>query len=632
MRAVAATIAGAYALLVMTVMLPWDAAECAAADCVTSATDGEIFSMWPTIATLAVSTLILVTILRGVLGMRSTRDPEAGAVLAALGQTRGTAVKDGARDGLRDGAIAGGAAFVIVGAFHVGMLVGTGLNPITTGAELWLGRAILAVAVVGAVVLAHVHTAASRPRTPVDALTADVREEPAARPSLRRRAQIAGGGLVAAGGFIAGLAFAERDTPAWEVSHYSTNAAGIAMIVAWAGALALGLWVAVPWLRARRGAVIGAAARVVARDGRVAAVLGAYAGDRSRASTRVVTVLAALGFLIVAVPSQVPYPSLNDSLVRTVWVDGDVDADALEDAYRAIDGVGHVTQVQAIMLDEASFHSFVYAVSPSALRGRDDELADALERHPRSVATDLVNGNVPMELLAAQEFDVDGIIPIASCCDTFVNGDHVELESPKPGFLIYATDEADVDATHRAISHVTSGAAGTTGMGMGTSSNGGDADVPLWNTVVNVALFGAVFLLPLVLIAVGAVRRRRHDDATLTALGATARTMRVAIAAEMAVVSAYALAAGMVGGAATRVLMTALQQGRLSLRSVEVDSAFMTGVQSVPWTAMAIVGIGAVAVMTIAAFATAWAAGRRAGRAETPAGPSPSGRQPVPLP
>ncbi|WP_062137446.1 hypothetical protein [Demequina aestuarii] len=618
MRAVAAAISGAYALLIMTAALPWDAAECADATCVTSGADAQFFPTWFTLTALAVPTLLLFVILRGVLGMVSSRDPEEGAVLAALGQTRSTSIRTAALSGLRDGAIAVSAAFLIAAGIHVAMLVGTDLNPVTTSPDMWASRAIMGAAVLLALVLAHITRAAHRPRTPVEALAADLRGEPAHRPSLRVRALLTGTTLALSGGIIAGLAIAERDAGAWDVSFYVTNTAGIAMMVAWLSALTLGLWVAVPWLRGRRGVVLDAAARAVGRDGRVGAVLATYAGDRSRASARIVTVLAVLGFLIASVPSQDPYPAVSDRLVSITSVEGDVDAIALADRYRAIEGVDHVIPAQGIMLEYAEPHSSVYAVAPKSLRSWDDPLADALERHPTSVAASLWNGQAPTDLVERQEFNAEGIVPIEDCCAAFVNADFVDLTSPQPAFFIFSAEDADIAAVTRAIDDVTWQVPGATGTGSSTPGGYVDSSMPLWNTLVNAVLYAAVFILPLVLVAVGAVRRRRDDDGTLTALGATARTMRAAVAIEMAVVSAFTLAGGMAVGAAIRVLMTALQQGRLSLRSVEVDSALMMGLLSTPWTAMAIVGITSVAVMTITAYLTAWATGRPSGRRPTP--------------
>lgn len=616
MRAVAAALSGAYALLIMTILLPWDQVECATAACVPSDADAQLFTLGFTTIALVIPTLVVMIILRGVLGLRATRDPEAGAVLAALGQTRGTAVRTAALQGLRDGSIAAGIAYVLAGAVHVAMVASVGLNPLTTGAGLWLERAVLAAVAVLALVLSHMLTAAQRPRTPVDALTADMQDDPAPRPSLKVRAMLSGGVLAASGGVIAGLAVSMRDTPWSEVGFVATNAAGIAMITGWAGALALGLWAAVPWLRRGRGAAIALAAAAVGRDSRVGAVLDSYAGDRSRASARIVTVLAGLGFLFAALPSAETGVPLEGRQTAAIVLDGDVDTSALEESYRAIPGVESVIVAEAATLPDATFHSFVFAVSPDGLRGHHDALADALERHPRHVAASLTNGEVPTELLGNPRFDVDGVLPISECCDAFVNADHIDLGSPGSGFLIYATPGADLEAMNEAIDRVASDAPGVTSIG--TSYLGWESSTSAWSLVVDLAVAGLVLVLPLTLLAVGAVKRRRQDDATLAALGATARTMRTATALETAVVSAYALAGGMVVGAVTRVLMTELHQGRLSLQSVAVDSPLTAGLDAVGWAAMGTVGLTGVAIMTITAFITAWATARPAGRGRTP--------------
>ncbi|MFW2512477.1 hypothetical protein ACNI3K_01730 [Demequina sp. SO4-13] len=628
MRAVAAAISGVYALLVMAIALPWDEAECARMACETSDADAQIFPLGFTIAALAIPTLVVMIILRAVLGFRSTRDPEAGAVLAALGQTRGPAMRIAALQGLRDGAIAMGGAYVAAGAIHVAMLVGTGLNPITTGSEHWAARAVLALMVLLALVVPHVLAAAQRPRTPVDALTADMEDEVAPRPSLGRRAMLSAGLLALAGGVIAGLAISMRDTPWTEVGFVAKNAAGIAMIVGWASVLVLAFWAIVPWLRSRRSAATSLAAKLVGRDTGVGAVLASYAGDRSRASARIVTVLAGLGFLIAALPSHDPYPAMDDRLLMTTIVEGDVDAAALEAEYRDIEGVDRVITTDAAIVDPNDFGNFVFAVSPGSLRGREDALADVLERHPQAVAAQLWNGEAPTGLLASGEFEAAEVVPIATCCGAFVNADHVQLESPGVGFLIYATEDADWDATIEAVNQIETPEASAAG----SSTSGATSAQPLWNVAVNLMLAFVVLGLPLTLLAVGAVRRRRRDDATLTALGATAHTMRTAIAIDTAVVSGFALAGGMAVGVVTRILMTALQQGRLSLGPIVVDAPLMVGFDSVAWGPIAVVGVASVVIMTLVAFITARVTGRRTGAPAGSVGRVPTSREPAPLP
>lgn len=610
MRIVAAAIAGAYALLTMVILLPWDAAECVGTTCVVSDADAQIFALGFTLWALTFPTLLLVAILLAVLGLRATRNPEEGAVLAALGQTRGTAIRVAALQGLRDGAIATIAAYVIAGGTHIAMLSGTGLGAFSTGTDLWLGRAVLAVTVIAALVLAHIITASRRPRTPMDALTADMNEEPAPRPSLKVRAMLSFGGLALSAGVIVALAYWKGDEPAQEVSFYVTNTAGIAMITAWLFALASGLWVVVPWLRRHRNSVLSFATSVAGQGSRVGAVLATYAGDRSRASARIVTVLAALGFLISSVPSQQQTSALDENLMTTVTVTGDVDATALAEAYRDVEGVADVVIASSANLGDDVMYGTVFAVTPDAIRSHDTALANALEQHPNAVAAPLWDGAAPTDLLFSSAFEAQEIVPIASCCNPYVNADYVELASAEPGFLIFVTDGADREATSEAIDRVTSAAPGINGYGGTISLAAASSD--LVSVVINLTLAMVVLVLPLSLLAVGAVRRRRPDDATLTALGATARTMRVAIAVETAAVSAFAILGGMAVGAATRILMTALQQGRLSLGPVIVESPLATGVMSVPWGAIAVVGVSSVIIMTVAAFITAWATGRRA--------------------
>ncbi len=627
MRATAATIAGLYALLIMSIALPWEEAECTYAACVTSTADTQFFAWGYILAALAVPTVVVSFMLGAILGSRNTRDPEAGAVLAALGQTRGMSVRLAALQGLRDGAIAVSLAYLITGGIHIAMLVGTGVNPVTTGAEYWGGRALFAVAALLTLVIPHILIAAQRPRTPVEALTADFEEEPAARPSLKVRALMCGGLLAGAAGVIVGIAMSQRDTDWREVGFVATNTAGIAMTVAWVSVLALGLWAAVPWLRMRRASVAGLAMRAARPNTRVGAVLATFAGDRSRASARIVTVVAGLGFLIAAVPSQDPAPRLDPYMVNAVVLEGEIDAAAQADAYRAVEGVDQVIVTQADFLNDAGFHSFVFGVSPDSLRGREDQLADVLDRHPDAVAAQLFNGDGDGGLLTTGTFDASGIVPISACCGTFINSDHVTMKNPGAGFLIYASPEADWKTVSNHVDNVPTPGAGSTGyVSHGSPADRGESGLSL-ALIVNLALIAFALGLPLTMVAAGAVRRRRHDNSTLMALGAKPQHIRIATALEMAVMSAFAITGGALVGVATRVVMTALQQARLSLGPVIVEEPFMVGMNSVAWGAIAIVALASVVTMTFTAFVTAWIAGRGMRPARKSGGSATANRQ-----
>ena len=619
MRAVAATIAGVYALLLMSVALPRDEAECARIACEASEADATFLPFTFTMVMFAIPTVVVLVILRAVLGLRSTREPEAGAVLAALGQTRGAAMRRASRDALRDGAIAVGLAYAVAGGIHVAMLAGSDVNPFTTAAQAWAARLALGLLVMLTLLAAHLMAAAQRPRTPVAALTADMEADAPPRPSLRRRAMLSGAVLAISGGVIAGLAFSMRDTPWTDVSFVPKNAAGIAMITAWAGALALGLGAAVPWLRLRRHLATKAAAHLVGQNTAVGAVLASYAGDRSRASARIVTVLAGLGFLIAAVPTQVPTPTLSDVLAATVVVEGDVDGDPLEAKLRGIDGVDEVIAAPVARMEPDGAYTWVFGVDPDALRDHDNELASAIDRHPNAVAAPLWNGEVPMDVMWAPADGVEEFVPISTCCGAFVNAEHVVLRETGLGFLIFVEDGADYEKLRTAIDSATFSVPEATGMGVASALPGPSNSA--FATAINIALAVVLLGLPLALLAVGAVRRRRRDDATLTALGASATTMRTAIAIDTAAVSAFALAGGMAIGAMTRILMTALQQGRLSLGPAVIDAPLVEGVEAVGWGAIGFVGLVSVAIMTTTALITTSATGRvpRTGTGSNPA-------------
>ena len=129
-----------------------------------------------------------------------------------------------------------------------------------------------------------------------------------------------------------------------------------------------------------------------------------------------------------------------------------------------------------------------------------------------------------------------------------------------------------------------------------------------------IGVYLIIFGTPMIALAVGVVRARRGDDATLAALGSSSRAIRTAIVIETAAVSAFAMAVGLGLGAVTHAGTAALQRSRASLTGVITDSYLATAFNSVAWGVLGIALVATVAIMATAA----WIVSRR-GAAQLPA-------------
>ena len=600
MKRLAGWIAASAALIVMLISEPWDRLSCPPASCSMS-TSYETFGVWAIFIAieLAIPLVILTAILVGVLGLRDANEPRDIAVMAALGQTRGAAVRKAATTGMHHAAIGIGGAFVLTGALHLALLAKAGWPLFTTEPQLWLTRLVTAVVVSAALVLAHVIDATRPGRTPVERLYEDVAQQPPRRVSLRLRAAIIGGIGAASTGLIVGLALA-HDQAKVRAHFVETNAAGIALGVL---AIALGammLAVVIPWARAKAPQVLRASAAIAGRVGapRLAVILDSRASTTSAVAGRLVGVLGAGAFLLAFVAAGPTSPAPPDSYVHTVTFGTTGNPQPVIDQYRAIEGVGAVVVGKA-QSDFQGTMSFI-RINPDDLAGVDDGLRDLLVHYPTAVIGGCgsfigVHGVVPT-----------GSVAFASGCETYINGSAVNFKPNAYALLIYAANGADKHALATRLMH-------TSPQGPGLTFSGGNGWVsgPSW--VATLVISGILLILavvPMVALSVGVARRRRRDDATLAALGAQPRTLRAAVVVEATVVAAFSIAVGLGWGALSHI-MTAVNFARQSLSGVITDDYLHWTLSSVPWMPLLLIGAAAVAVFGVSAAVAARALQRR---------------------
>lgn len=606
MRRLAGGIAGAFALLAMLIMQPWDLTTCDPAFCEHYSDHGSLWLYPLMLAFYLVLPLLVVGVIQvAVLGIRNANSPHDLAVRAALGESQGRALRSAAIRGLYDGALWVGLAYVVAACVHVGIVVSSGW-PLDSEAAMWFIRAIEGVFVIGTLVLAHVIDAARPRRTPVERLFED------ARPFRTRRwARILGlalgvvGGL--ASGAVVGLALTYELAPNFRV----TNAAGIAQAVAVISAVVLGLAVAIPALRAALPGTL----RVTSMRlrGPAGSIVSARAGAVSRAGARTVLVLGSFGFLFGAVASTNPSPSLSPTYVGYRLFYDDIDADASADRLRAVDGVADVI-VPAVRegLDTNGNPGALFAVDPQALSGLDDTLAGILTEHPSAIVTNLWRGTADLHLAptTAWSFTPSGVVPIEPCCAMFTSTESGMESAPGlTAFLIYSTDPAlNGDIQYAAWSIYPSDFAPGGGEGSGMT---GSSETYWPGVLIQMGLLALLIGTPMVALAVGVVRARRSEDATLAALGSTPGAIRTALVVETAATSALAVTVGLGLGALTHAGSTALERARSSLTGVITDSYVATAFGSVAWVALAVVLVATVALMAF----TAWIASRSASHA-----------------
>jgi hypothetical protein len=96
-------------------------------------------------------------------------------------------------------------------------------------------------------------------------------------------------------------------------------------------------------------------------------------------------------------------------------------------------------------------------------------------------------------------------------------------------------------------------------------------------------VFAALVLVPIGAVATASVSRRRRDDATMLALGASARTLRLAIVVEATVTAATAIASGLLGGALTRATINGASTAMTGLYGFEINNVVVESVLRVDW-------------------------------------------------
>ena len=95
MRKLAGGIAGAFALLFMTIMQPWSGLDCDSSDLLDGQCDvgGLVFYAIALAFYLILPLIVMGIILVAVLGIRGSNQPHDLAVRAAFGETQGSAVR-----------------------------------------------------------------------------------------------------------------------------------------------------------------------------------------------------------------------------------------------------------------------------------------------------------------------------------------------------------------------------------------------------------------------------------------------------------------------------------------------------------------------------------------------------------
>jgi|GEM_PF-2783454 len=616
MRKLAGGIAGAFALLVMLIMQPWSRLDCLPDECTLTMEYGWWVSYTILLAIyLVIPTLVALIIQVAVLGIRDSSQPQDQAVLAALGQTRGSASRAAARRGLVDGAAWVGGAYVLTGAVHVVISLYAGWPPFTTDTFLWWGRAVAGIVAVAGLVVAHIIDAARPRRTPVERLYEDAAAPTVSR-GRRRLGVVLGALLAAAAGVLIGIALrydVVSLASGFKQYVWVTNTASVLMVVAWVSALALGLLVLVPAARARVPGLLRRVASWTPDEG-TAEVLRARASGPSRAGGRVVAVLGSIAFVLGAASQMDSAPTLSPRYAGVIVQGGQHDPVAFAEQLRGIEGVADVVIAPVREIEGAiGGTQWVLRVDAERVRELDPVLAGLLTDHPDALIQSRNVGGTSLSDVPAADlgFQPSGIVPIATCCEAFTAGPLQErADIDVTAYLIYTTDAALNEAIMNPVMAATPADLSSEGWSGGSGNFHADSGTA---ELVSIALFALLLGLPMAALAVGVVRARRHEDATLAALGATPRAIRRALVIESAAVGTYAMLWGGLLGAATRALMTGLDRARMSLTGLITDSYLAASLGAIGWPLI----IGGV-ILAVAVFATTAAIVARVQQPATP--------------
>jgi len=594
MRRLAQIIVAAMAMGLMVLRQPWNLRECPAGTCSYYSDETLLWTIFGAAIYVGFIAVIMTVVLVGVLGIRDSGRASDAAVLAALGQSQRSAVREAAMRGLKDGALVTGAAYVAATALSVWIVVSSGynlgdLNPFDFVA--WL---VFAIGFTGMLVLAHVIDAVRPRRTPVERLYEDAAAPRPRRVSLATRAVALGAIAAAATGILVGAAVT-HDNANGDAGTISTIAAEAAVLGLTFTGVALFFAVAVPLLRMAMSPALGGSASLAgaARATHAAAVLHTRAATASAGSARTVLAIAGLALLAGSVAVADPAPRFAPNYVGVVNATPAGIGDELANQIAELPGVGAVVVGTAT---DPGPNVPAVGIDPADLAGVDEQLAAMLSAHPGAAVASSVWGDVSLDNYAEAGMAVTGIVPTSTCCVQVVDKTLVPVRAGSSSVLIWAKPGADPVAVARTVAAFSPTIANLQGDGNSLVQGGSTNDVG-----------GAVFLIvvlllvcggPIVALAYGVVQRRRREDATLAALGASRRSLAGAAVVETTVVAAVAVAGGLLSGALLRMGITGASRARDSLKGVITDSYVQTMWGSVAWAT-----IGWMFVIAVAAFA-----------------------------
>lgn len=641
MRRLAALLASLVASALMVLSLPWDSFDCQPPECVFSTASFGWNMPWIALLVMSLSVVvpgtILTAILVAVLRLRDASTPADAAVRYTLGETRGAAVRTATKRGAADALVWVGGAYVAFGVAHLAMLASTNY-PLTMGAALWQMRLLTAITVAACLVAAHIIDVVRTGHS--HAVTAAIgSDEPRERRlSLSRRTRILAAAATSAAAFLAGLNL---------VFQGGTDAAPTLALVAGKGAAwLLGLTVAALAWTVLMPKALESVPRIVAIAGTVAdklrahevgAVLHARASTRWLASSRVIVVLMGLAFLFglastapasrgwdeyTAFAAGVPVGSA-DQISRC---DADC-ADALEYA-ASREGVGATVPAASAGIDIQDGSQGITFVDPADLVGVDDALAARLRAEPSVVLSPPTWETVSIDDFDWLGIDVTGIGELpAAFPRPIVNRAWAEAQMgtlDTAYYYAYPADGWTPNQTYTTLVRTTAdypwaieqgdradwvdGNASGGGMSAAAGDPNQNEEVDRIQLVQNLALGGmlaALILVPIAAVATAAVLRRRRDDATMAALGASVSTLRAAVVIEATVTATIALATGLLGGALTLMAVGLGQGGVAGLYGVQLDDIILHTPASVNWAALAAVLAAAVAVFALASWIAA---------------------------
>lgn len=622
MRRLAALLTGVVALGAMALFLPWDSVECPPSTCTSTSGATDWGPWWVDLMIFAFYVLlpsaIVIAVLVGVLRLRDAANPSDRAIQAALGETRSRAVRRAAWRGLRDGVVAVGIAYLLAGAVHLAMISTIPAYPLTQDGGMWARRALVALMFVACLVVAHVLNSLRGSRTPVEQLRPDVDQAPISNRSLAIRTMVIVAVMALGAGLVVGT------TQSYEPSV--DGAPSVLSVVATTGAWIFGLAVvALVWLvllpLAGRAvpAVVAACGRALARMGarNVAAVLDVRSAHAWIASTWALRVLVTVAFVVGLAASSTPTaPSDLDfaPIAATIRLSPETqtsrcDAECETSTAELLDtpGIGALVPAATVGSDWNRPAPTALLVDPADLDGVDDVLATQLRDHPEEVVVPYREGGYSAADYAALGLSVTGLVDGQNCCNSAIanlsaaTGDLGPLGATS--FLAYGTDEFPTQATYMSVENANM--SGAWGFGGGPTITYDNVDFPTnWQYVVVNALIwvvlGTVVLVPVGAVATAAVARRRRDDATLAALGATAHSLRWSVVVESVLTAAIAVAAGLLGGALTHAAISGVTYTLGILNGFSAEGLVTYAVTSVGWATLGLVWLGTFVVFAAA--------------------------------